>query len=210
MQGVFDRAAVVEQHFLAFGRTVRGDAAGVLVHRFARTHAVKAHLFDAVDFDDVGAAFIVAGEHAAEHDEVGTGTEGLGDVARRGAAAVGTDEALQTVCGVRALDNGRELWEADASHPSRGAHRAGADANLDDIDAVKDQLLGHLTGHHIAGHNRDVRELVAQLLDEGDEGIGVAVGDIDTDGGDLVASTLLDAAEFFEVRPGDAHRVERR
>ena len=150
------------------------------------------------------------GQHAAEHDEVGTAAERFGQVAGRRAAAVGADQPAQAVGGIGALDDRRQLRVTDAGHLARGAHRARADADLDDIGAVENQLLGHLAGHHVAGHDGDLRVVLAQLLQEADERLGIAVGHIDANVLDQVAGKLLDAAELPVVRLGDAHRITSR
>ena len=123
-----------------------GDAAGIALHRRLRRHAVELHadrdlLAVALLVADFAVAFVVAGEHAAQHDEVGAGAVGLGDVAGNGAAAVGADLALEAVGGVGAFDDRRELRIADAGDPAGRAHRAGADADLDDVGAGEDQRL---------------------------------------------------------------------
>jgi hypothetical protein len=51
---------------------------------------------------------------------------------------------------------------------------------------------------------------LAQAVQEIDEGLGVAVGDIDADVADGVACLILDAAELFVVLARDAHRIEHR
>ena len=90
---------------------------------------------------DFAVAFVVAGEHAAQHDEIGASSIGLGDVAGNSAAAVGADLAFEPVRRVGAFDDRRELRVADAGHPPGGADGAGADADLDDVRASKDQRL---------------------------------------------------------------------
>mgnify|MGYP000651201900 CR=1 FL=1 len=66
---------------------------------------------------DVARAFVVAGEHAAQHHEVGTAAEGLGDVPGRRAPAVRADLPLEAVRGVGAgeLAEGAPLRVAIAS-----------------------------------------------------------------------------------------------
>ena len=66
---------------------------------------------------DFAVAFVVAGEHAAQHDEIGARAIGLGDVAGDGAAAVGADLAFEPMRRVGAFDDRRELRIADAGHP---------------------------------------------------------------------------------------------
>lgn len=50
---------------------------------------------------------------------------------------------------------------------------------------------------------------LAELLDEPDEGLSVAVGHVDADVADRAADLLQHAVELFPVALRDAHRVER-
>ena len=55
---------------------------------------------------------------------------------------------------VGTLQDGAELRVANASLLAGGAHRARADAHLDDVCARQDQLLHHLPRHHVTSlHN---------------------------------------------------------
>ena len=103
------------------------------------------------------------------------------------------------MCRVGAFDDRGKLRVADSGHLARGAHRTGADANLDDINTVENQLFGHLARNNVTRHQDDVRVSGAQLVDEADEGLGVAVGDIDTDVTDAAIGTLHDAAELVII-----------
>ena len=112
--------------------------------------------------------------------QVGEGVRsGHRDVARNGAAPVGADLALEPMRGVGAFDDRRELGIADAGDAARGADRAGADADLDDIGAGEDQRLGHVAGDDIAGHDHRVAVLLANLLDRVEKFLGIAVGDVE-------------------------------
>ena len=106
---------------------------------------------------DLAGAFVVAGEHAAEHDEISPGAIGLGDVARHRAAAVGAHLAFQPVRGVGAFDDRGELRIADAGDAPGRAHRARADADLDDVGAGEDQRFRHVAGDDVAGHDHRFR-----------------------------------------------------
>ena len=53
-----------------------------------------------------------------------------------------------------ALEHRGELRAADAGHHPGGAHRAGADTDLDDVGARLDQVPGAVGGDHVAGHER--------------------------------------------------------
>ena len=57
--------------------------------------------------------------------------------------------ASESMGSIGALDDGAELWVADARFASRRTHRARADAHLDDVGTWQDQFLHHLTRHHV-------------------------------------------------------------
>ena len=75
-------------------------------------------------FDDVAAALIVPGKHAAGHDEVSAGAEGLCEIARACAAAVGDDMTVEAVGCVGAFDHGGELRVPDTPAPTQPKHRS--------------------------------------------------------------------------------------
>ena len=156
--------------------------------------------------DDVAVAFVMAGEHAAQHDEIGAGAEGLGDVAGTGAAAVGADLTFKPVRGVGAFDDGGELGIADAGHPPRGADRARADADLDDVGASDDQRLGHVPGDDVAGHDHRLGMVIAHPFHGLQELLGVTVGDVQADHPD--ARGLGDGGKLPHVGRGGAERIE--
>ena len=155
---------------------------------------------------DFAVAFVVAGEHAAQHDEIGARAIGLGDVAGHGAAAVGADLAFEPMRRVGAFDDRRELRIADAGHPPRGADRAGADADLDDVRAGEDQRLRHVAGDDIAGHDHGVRVIVAHPLDRLEEFLRIAIGDVEADEADR--RRLRDRGELLDVGRRGAERIE--
>lgn len=64
---------------------------------------------------------------------------------------------LKAVSGVSTLKNGAELWVADTGLHASCAHRAWADANLDDVRSREYEFLHHLSGHHIAGLQKPQR-----------------------------------------------------
>ena len=148
----------------------------------------------------------MAGEHAAEHDEIRARPIRLGDIARDGAAAVGADLTFQPVRGVGAFDDRRKLRIADAGHPPRGADRAGADADLHDVRAGQDQRLGHVAGDDVAGHHHGVGIVVAHPLDRIEELFRIAVGDVEADEPDR--RRLRHYGELFYIRRRSAKRIE--
>ena len=112
--------------------------------------------------------------------------------------------------GVGALDDRRQLRIADTGHLARGADRAGADADLDDVGARQDQLFGHLAGDDVAGHDHQMRVRLADARHEGGEVLVVAVGHVEAHVADVVAGRLHHLPELLLVGAGDTDRVERR
>ena len=69
-------------------------------------------------------------------------------------------------CGVgrpRAVEDGADHRHADAGDHARRADRPGADADLDRVDAERDQVRGRLARRHVAGDQVHVGEPAPQL-----------------------------------------------
>src|ERR1019366_208476 len=124
-------------------------------------------------------------------------------------SAISADQSAETVCSVRAFDHCRKLRVAYAGHGARGANRTGADADLDNVGAGKNQLLGHFTGDDIAGHQGNLRVRVAELLDELYETFRIAVGHINAHVLDGLAGAPPYAPKPVAVVLWDAHRIKR-
>jgi len=120
------------------------------------------------------------------------------------------DVATEAVRGVGALDHRRQLRIADTGQVARRAHRAGPDADLDEVGAGQDQFLGHLAGDDVAGHDDELRMAAAQAGDEGDEVLVIAVGDVDAHELHRARRGLHQLLELLLVGARDAHRVESR
>ena len=60
----------------------------MFLHGRGRRHAVEQLELLAVALDDFAPGLVVAGQHAAQHDEIGAGSERLGHVSGASAAAV--------------------------------------------------------------------------------------------------------------------------
>jgi len=78
----------------------------MLLHGCRRRHAVEEFELSIVADNDLAARLVVTGQHAAQHDEVGAGSEGLSHVARTRAAAVRDDVAAEAMGRVGALEHG--------------------------------------------------------------------------------------------------------
>lgn len=62
--------------------------------------------------DDLSCALVVPSEHASHHDKVSATPECLGDVTRTCAATIRNNASPQSVSGVGALDDGRQLRQS--------------------------------------------------------------------------------------------------
>ena len=122
----------------------------------------------------------MAGKHAAQHHEIGTGAESLGNVARGSTAAIRHDVAAKSVRRVGAIGDGGELRIADARHLASRADRAGANSHFYDVGPGQHQCLCHLACRDVAGDDYELRERFSRARDELDELLAVAVGDIQT------------------------------
>jgi hypothetical protein len=93
--------------------------------------------------------------------------------------AVGPDVAAQPPRLRRALEHRGELGTAHAGHHAGGAHRAGPDADLDDVGARLDQVTHALGGHDVAGHDRHPRTEPPYALQRTDHLLLVPVRGVD-------------------------------
>ena len=87
---------------------------------------------------------------------VGAGGDRLGDVARRGDAAVGDHRHPCRIATSAHVEDRRDLRHADARDDAGRADRAGPDADLEAVGAGVDQRLGRLGGRDVAGDHLDV------------------------------------------------------
>ena len=164
-----DRAAVGDLALDALGHdlVVGGDVGlevavlgvGLLAargHRTERAHAAVGLELLAVDEDELAGRLLAAGEQRADHDGVGTGHEGLGDVAGVLQAAVADERHAGGAAGQRGLVDGGDLRDADAGDDAGGADRARTDPDLDGIDAGVDEGLGAGAGRDVAADDLHV------------------------------------------------------
>ena len=129
--------------------------------------------------EQVARRLVGAGEPGADHHRGGAGGEGERDVARVPHSPVGPHVLAEVPGGRRALEHRGELRAPDAGHHPGRAHRAGPDADLDDVGAGLDQCAGALGGDHVAGHHRDRRVERADGAERLDHPVLVAVRGVD-------------------------------
>ena len=125
-------------------------------HGAERAHAAVGLELLAVDEDQVARRLVAAGEQRAEHDGVGAGDDGLGDVAGVLQAAVGDHRDAGRLAGQRRVVDGGDLRGADAGDDAGGADRAGTDADLDRVGTGVDEGLRAGAGGDVAADDLDV------------------------------------------------------
>src|SRR3989344_510973 len=151
----------------------------------------------------------MTGKHTADHDKIPARTECFCDIARHLAAAVGADTYADAVCSIGTLDDRRELRIADSGHLTRGAHRAGSDPHLDDIDARERELFHYLARHHVAGHENFRRKTVAHTFGKFDESLSVAVGHVDANTCYLaLVDHFQKCGQALDIVAFDTHRIK--
>mmetsp|Transcript_64400 Transcript_64400/g.194319 ORF Transcript_64400/g.194319 Transcript_64400/m.194319 type:complete len:227 (-) Transcript_64400:18-698(-) len=104
---------------------------------------------------------------------------------------------------IRALEDRGELGVAHARLLARGADAAGADADLDDVRAAEDELLRHLLGDDVAGHDGDRGPAPAHVPDALHESLCVAIGHVDADHPEI-RHGLQDPSELVDILGEDA------
>ncbi len=148
------------------------------------THAAIGLEAAALVEDGLAGRLVDAGEEGADHDDVGAGGDGLGEVAGVLDAAVGDDGDAVLGGGAGGLGDGGDLRHAGAGDHACGADGAGADADLDGVGAGVDEGLGAVVGGDVAGEESYVGEALLDFADGFEDAGGVAVGGVDGEGVD--------------------------
>src|ERR1041385_1029918 len=195
-----DRAFGGDAAFDALGNKLAAGFLGVPVaaalrHGAHRAHAAVGLERAALIEDGFAGAFVGAGEKAADHDAIGAGGESLGDIAGIFDAAIGDQRDVGLASGARAFRDGGDLRNAGAGNYARGADRAGADSDLDSIDAEGDQVHGALVGGDVAGDELHFGQLALDGFDGVEHAGAVAVGPIEGEHVALAFDALLCALE---------------
>ena len=140
----FDKDAAFDalrHQFAAAGGFLRVAVGRALRHRAHGTHAAIALESAALVKNGLARTFFGARQQAADHHAIGAGRDGLGDVARKFDAAVGDQRDSAASRRLGAFGNRGDLRNAGAADHARGADRSRPDANLDAVDAQRDQFL---------------------------------------------------------------------
>ncbi len=202
---------------LLAGELVRVEPLEPALHRLRGRHApallVEAAVRVAVEH---AGRLDRPGEPGADHDGCATGGERQRDVAGVAHTAVRPDVRPELARGGAGLEHRGELRAADGGHHARRAHRAGADADLQDVRARRDEVADGLLGDDVP---RDDRQAETQLLDgadRADHAVLVTVRRVDDEHVDARCGERLRLAGHVAVdadRRGDAEpavRIQRR
>ena len=133
------------------------------LHGAQRSHSsVGLELFT-VDEDEVSRAFLATGEQLAEHDGVGTGHDGLGDVTGVLDATVADDGNVVGPSNPRSIHNRTDLGCAHTGYDTGGANGTRPHPHLDRIGTGLDERTGTLPGGDVASDEVDaVTEVLGQ------------------------------------------------
>ena len=147
------RNALLEQRLA--GAVERGVGGGTRDHRPLGRHAVTllVRLVLAVAHQVTG-RLVGAGEPRPDHHVRRPGGQRQRYVTRMADPAVGPYVAAEFPCRSCTFEYGGELRAADTGHHPGGAHRAGPDADLDDVRAGAQQVPGALRRHDVARRQR--------------------------------------------------------
>jgi hypothetical protein len=104
-----------------------------LFHRLQGSHTAVHLVAAPLEQNGLAGTLIGAGKQAADHHRMGTGSDGLGQVAGKFDPAVGNERHPGFVRHFAAVHDGRHLGHPDAGHDAGGADRPGPDADLDGI-----------------------------------------------------------------------------
>src|SRR5574343_1776800 len=149
------------------------------LHGAERAHAAIRLVRTALEQLDLTRGFLGTGEQATEHDRVGAGGDGLGDIAGVADAAVGDHRHARTLQGIGNVLDGGDLRYAHASDDTRRTDGAGADTDLDAVRTAIDQCPCGVGGGDVAADHFDLREVLLDPLDAVEHALRVAVRRID-------------------------------
>ena len=154
---------------------------GTVLHGLDGAHATVGLELTAAQDDGLARGLLRPGEERASHDGAGTGGQRLGNVARIPDAAIGDDRHTAALEGFRRHHDGRQLRHAHAGDDTGGADGAGADADLDGVNARIREGLRTFGRGYVTGNDLDIflSESLASLGDDIQDTGGMAVGRID-------------------------------
>ena len=184
-----------------FGAFLEVTVCAAILHGVYTAHAAVAFHLDAVHFHHLAGGFVGTGKHAAAHDAVRAGGQGLHHVAGVAQTAVGNDG--NAVAGhIGHIGNGGKLRNAHARDDARGADGTGADTHLEAVCAGGDEVFGGCGRGDVAHHYVQAREGRLDGLQRVNHALGMPVGAVQHYGVYTGIGQELHAVQ--DVR-GDAH-----
>ncbi len=187
-------------------------AAGVLrvaVRRSLRHRAHGAHAAVALERtpliqNRLARAFFGSGQQAPDHHRIGSGRDGLADIARELDAAIGDKRHSRTTRSARALGDRSDLRHTRTADHAGGADGSRTDADLDPIGAQIDQIASAFKGGHVTGNQVHVRQFVLNDTNSLHDAVAMAVGGVHYNDVHFLGYQLLGAFQII------AHRTHRR
>ena len=129
--------------------------------------------------DGLSGRLLHTGEERAGHDGVGTGGQGLDDIARVADTAVGDDGDTGALQGLGGHHDCGKLGHAHTCNDTGGADGTGAYADLHGVHSALLQSLGCLTGSDVAGDDLQVGELLTDCLQDSQHTLRMTVGGVE-------------------------------
>ena len=146
-----------------------------------RTHPEELLVLLPIDHLLLGIGFIRSAEDTSAHYNVGTGTEGLANVAGCAATAVTNAVGIHLVTGIGALHNGAELRATNACLEAGQALLPGANSNTDRIGTGVDYVLAHVGCDYHSRRNESVGKQLPNFLHPVNQLGAIAIGHVNVD-----------------------------
>src|SRR3989344_2076086 len=122
----------------------------------------------------------MSGKHTAKHHEIRACAKRFRYISTRNTAPIRTNETTETMRGIRALNDCRELGVANTSYGARDTHRARANTNFYNISAGEYQLFSHLPCNNISSHDDASWRPFSHFFHKVREALGVTISPIYT------------------------------
>ena len=125
-----------------------------LLHRRDRAHTAIGFVGTPLEQLDFARGFLGTGKHTADHDGIGAGDHGLGNITGKTDATVGYQRYTSAFERLRNVTDRGNLGHADTSDNARGTDRPRTDADLDRVGTCFNQVArrrtrGDVTADHL-------------------------------------------------------------
>lgn len=131
--------------------------------------------------NEISSTLIVSSEESSNHDEICSSSKSLGNISRIAASTITHHMSIETMSGISALQDGTKLWVSNSGLLASGANRSRSDSDLDNVGARQNQLLNHLSGDNVSGHDGVLRVGFSNTANKLHERFRISVGHVKTD-----------------------------